>query len=96
MANSKPKIGTAIKKVAQVIGIEPCIGCEEREFSLNRLNHKRPIIKIDTKDKDNWNNPKTANKTDELYLKYFGLDNTLSENPKIIERMKQDLTKLFE
>ena len=96
-SNKKIKFGTAIKKVTQAIGIEPCENCEQREFQINRLNHKKPIIKVDEKDKDDWNNPTTT--TDlvpELYLKYFGLDNTASTNEKIKVKMIEDLNKLFE
>jgi len=55
-SNKKIKFGTAIKKVTQAIGIEPCENCEQREFQINRLNHKKPIIKVDEKDKADWNN----------------------------------------
>ena len=82
MAKNKIKFGTAIKKVTQAIGIEPCENCEQREFQINRLNHKKPIIKVDDKDKE--------------YLKYFGLDNTASTNEKIKVKMIEDLNKLFE
>ena len=96
MAKNKIKFGTAIKKVTQAIGIEPCENCEQREFQINRLNHKKPIIKVDEKDKDDWNNPTTADLVPELYLKYFGLDNTTSTNEKIKVKMIEDLNKLFE
>ena len=95
-SNKKIKFGTAIKKVTQAIGIEPCENCEQREFQINRLNHKKPIIKVDEKDKDDWNNPTTADLVPELYLKYFGLDNTASTNEKIKAKMIEDLNKLFE
>ena len=91
-SNKKIKFGTAIKKVTQAIGIEPCENCEQREFQINRLNHKKPIIKVDEKDKEDWNESNVA----ELYLKYFGLDNTASTNEKIKAKMIEDLNKLFE
>ena len=95
-SNKKIKFGTAIKKVTQAIGIEPCEDCEQREFQINRLNHKKPIIKIDEKDKEDWNSSEVNENVSELYLKYFGLDNTTSTNEKIKAKMIEDLNKLFE
>jgi len=95
-SNKKIKFGTAIKKVTQAIGIEPCEDCEQREFQINRLNHKKPIIKVDDKDKEDWNSSPSYDNIPELYLKYFGLDNTASTNEKIKAKMIEDLNKLFE
>jgi len=98
MAKNKIKFGSAIKKVTQAIGIEPCEDCEQREFQINRLNHKKPIIKVDDKDKEDWNN-KLSSKIEyvaPLYLKYFGLNNTDSTNQRILLKMIEDLNKLFE
>jgi len=95
-SNKKIKFGTAIKKVTQAIGIEPCENCEQREFQINRLNHKKPIIKVDEKDKEDWNSSEVNENVSELYLKYFGLDNTASTNEKIKVKMIEDLNKLFE
>ena len=95
-SNKKIKFGTAIKKVTQAIGIEPCENCEQREFQINRLNHKKPIIKVDEKDKEDWNSSEVNENVPELYLKYFGLDNTASTNEKIKAKMIEDLNKLFE
>ena len=95
-SNKKIKFGTAIKKVTQAIGIEPCENCEQREFQINRLNHKKPIIKVDEKDKEDWNSSEVNENVSELYLKYFGLDNTTSTNEKIKAKMIEDLNKLFE
>jgi len=95
-SNKKIKFGTAIKKVTQAIGIEPCEDCEQREFQINRLNHKKPIIKVDEKDKEDWNSSEVNENVSELYLKYFGLDNTASTNEKIKAKMIEDLNKLFE
>ena len=95
-SNKKIKFGTAIKKAAQAIGIEPCENCEQREFQINRLNHKKPIIKVDEKDKEDWNSSEVNENVSELYLKYFGLDNTTSTNEKIKAKMIEDLNKLFE
>jgi len=95
-SNKKIKFGTAIKKVTQAIGIEPCENCEQREFQINRLNHKKPIIKVDEKDKEDWNSSQVNENVSELYLKYFGLDNTASTNEKIKAKMIEDLNKLFE
>ena len=95
-SKKKIKFGTAIKKVTQAIGIEPCENCEQREFQINRLNHKKPIIKVDEKDKDDWNSSEVNENVSELYLKYFGLDNTASTNEKIKAKMIEDLNKLFE
>jgi len=97
MAKNKIKFGSAIKKVTQAIGIEPCENCEQREFQINRLNHKKPIIKVDEKDRENFKSDVVSTTyIAELYLKYFGLDNTKSSNERVIERMYQDLNKLFE
>ena len=95
-SNKKIKFGTAIKKVTQAIGIEPCENCEQREFQINRLNHKKSIIKVDEKDKEDWNSSEVNENVSELYLKYFGLDNTASTNEKIKAKMIEDLNKLFE
>jgi len=95
-SNKKIKFGTAIKKVTQAIGIEPCENCEQREFQINRLNHKKPIIKVDEKDKEDWNSSEVNENVSEIYLKYFGLDNTASTNEKIKAKMIEDLNKLFE
>ena len=95
-SKKKIKFGTAIKKVTQAIGIEPCENCEQREFQINRLNHKKPIIKVDDKDKEDWNSSPSYDNIPELYLKYFGLDNTASTNEKIKVKMIEDLNKLFE
>ena len=95
-SNKKIKFGTAIKKAAQAIGIEPCEDCEQREFQINRLNHKKPIIKVDEKDKEDWNSSQVNENVSELYLKYFGLDNTASTNQRILLKMIEDLNKLFE
>ena len=95
-SNKKIKFGTAIKKVTQAIGIEPCENCEQREFQINRLNHKKPIIKVDEKDKEDWNSSEVNENVSELYLKYFGLDNTASTNQRILLKMIEDLNKLFE
>ena len=95
-SNKKIKFGTAIKKVTQAIGIEPCENCEQREFQINRLNHKKPIIKVDEKDKEDWDGSEVNENVSELYLKYFGLDNTTSTNEKIKAKMIEDLNKLFE
>jgi hypothetical protein len=91
--SKKPKIGTAIKKATQAIGIEQCVKCEEREFFINKWTHKKPIRKVDPADKDFA--PSIPN-VQELYLKYFGLDNIGSENKRINEIMLADLNKLFE
>ena len=96
MAKNKIKFGTAIKKVTQAIRIEPCENCEQREFQINRLNHKKPIIKVDEQDKYDWNRSLSYENIPELYLKYFGLDNTASTNEKIKAKMIEDLNKLFE
>lgn len=97
MAKNKIKFGTAIKKVTQAIGIEPCENCEQREFQINRLNHKKPIIKVDETDKSEWNElTEVRENVAGLYLKYFGLDNTASTNEKIKAKMIEDLNKLFE
>ena len=95
-SKKKIKFGTAIKKVTQAIGIEPCENCEQREFQINRLNHKKPIIKVDEKDKEDWNSSEVNENISEIYLKYFGLDNTASTNEKIKAKMIEDLNKLFE
>jgi len=93
MSSKKPKLGTAIKKVTETIGIETCSSCEGRAFAMDRWTHKKPIRKVDVKDCEAFNSaePKIA----EIYLKYFGLDNTNSTNVKVIEVMTNDLNKLF-
>lgn len=90
--SKKPKIGTAIKKVTEALGIEQCVKCEERQFSLDKWTHKKPIAKIDEKDRNF--TPSIPN-VQELYLKYFGLDNRGSENKRINEIMLADLNKMF-
>ena len=93
--SKKPKLGTALKKVTESIGITPCAKCEDRAFTMDKWTHKKPICKVDCKDCNEWNNPTTANKTAELYLKYFGLDNTNSTNENVFKVMESNLNKLF-
>ena len=92
----KPKIGTAIKKAAEAIGIEQCAKCEERQFTIDRWTHKRPIAKVDEKDKEAYlKGDNSQSNISTLYLKYFGLDNSKSENENIYKAMVKDLDKLF-
>ena len=93
MRSKKPRIGTAIKKVTEAIGINPCVNCDTRAFQLDRWTHKKPICKIDVKDCEAFNSG-DANIYD-LYIKYFGLDNTNTKSEKVIEIMVKDLNKLF-
>mgnify|MGYP001357069584 CR=1 FL=1 len=89
MSAKKPKLGTVVKKVTAALGIEQCQNCENREFQMNRWTHKKPIAKLDPTDK------LTDENITELYLKYFGLDNTGTTNENVIRVMKSDLEKLF-
>ena len=93
MSSKKPKLGTAIKKVTEAIGISTCSNCEARAFQMDRWTHKKPIRKVDVKDCEEFNNA-DAN-IPALYLKYFALDNANSKNAKVHEIMQNDLNKLF-
>jgi hypothetical protein len=92
----KPKIGTAIKKVTESLGIEKCSNCEERQFTMDKWTHKKPICKIDCKDCEAYlKGDNSQSDISTLYIKYFGLDNTKSDNENIYKAMVKDLDKLF-
>jgi len=93
MRSKKPKLGTAIKKVTESIGIETCSSCNDRAFTMDRWTHKKPIRKVDVNDCLLWLDGKAS--VAELYLKYFGLDNTNTKSEKIMAIMVKDLNKLF-
>lgn len=93
MSSTKPKIGSAIKKVTEAIGITPCSSCNDRAFQMDRWTHKQPIRKVDKKDCLLYLDGKSS--IPELYLKYFGLDNTNTKSEKVKEIMISDLNKLF-
>jgi hypothetical protein len=94
--SKKPKIGTAIKKVTEALGIDQCVRCEERQFAMDKWNHKKPIIKVEDKDKEAYlKGDNSQSYISDLYLKYFGLDNTKSDNENIYKAMVKDLDKLF-
>ena len=91
--SKKPKLGTAIKKVTEAIGIETCSSCEGRAFTMDRWTHKKPICKVDVKDCEAFNS--SDPNIPALYLKYFGLDNTNTKSEKVMAIMVKDLNKLF-
>ena len=97
MSNKKPKLGTAIKKVTQAIGIETCSNCESRAFTMDRWTHKKPIRKVDVLDCESFNQDGLLplETLYSLYLKYFGLDNSNTTSSKVKEVMYKDLNKLF-
>ena len=96
MSKKPIKIGTAIKKATESLGIEQCSNCEERQFAMDRWTHKRPIAKVDEKDKEAYlKGDNLQSDISTLYLKYFGLDNTKSDNDNIYKAMVKDLDKLF-
>lgn len=99
MADNKRKkiqIGSSIKKITEAIGIKQCEGCEERQFAMDKWTHKKPIAKIEDKDKESYlKGDKLQSDVSALYLKYFGLDNTKSDNQNVLKRMIEDLDKLF-
>jgi hypothetical protein len=95
MSSKKPKLGTAIKKVTEAIGIETCLSCEGRAFAMDRWTHKKPIRKVDVLDCEMWNKERPISLTISLYLKYFGLDNTNTKSEKVMHVMESDLNKLF-
>ncbi len=93
MSSKKAKLGTALKKVTESIGITPCAKCEDRAFTMDRWTHKKPICKVDCNDCQTFNSA-DAN-IPALYLKYFGLDNTNTKSEKVKAIMVKDLNKLF-
>ena len=95
MSSKKPKLGTAIKKVTETVGIPTCSTCEARAFQMDRWTHRKPIRKIDVKDCEEWNNPDRLSNLEDLYIKYFGLDNTKTKSIRVLEIMQNDLNKLF-
>lgn len=96
MRSKKPKLGTAIKKVTEALGIEQCVNCEERQFTMDKWTHKKPIKKLDNNDKDAYlKGDNSKSDIDAFYLKYFGLDNAQSKNENIYKAMIKDLDKLF-
>lgn len=97
MSSKKPKLGTAIKKVAEAIGIETCSSCEGRAFTMDRWTHKKPIRKVDVIDCEAFNigGLLPLETLYSLYLKYFGLDNSKTTSSKVKDVMYSDLNKLF-
>lgn len=93
MSSKKPKIGTIVKEITEAVGITPCAKCEERQFTMDKWTHKKPICKVDCKDCEAFNSG-DAN-IPALYLKYFGLNNSNTTSQKVKETMIKDLTKLF-
>ena len=93
MASKKPKLGTIVKEITEAVGIKQCAKCEDRQFTMDKWTHKKPICKIDCKDCEAFNsdNPNIP----ALYLKYFGLDNTNTKSEKVMAIMVKDLNKLF-
>lgn len=55
--------------------------------------HKRPITKVEKKDVEAY--AKDKGKATELYLKYFGLDNSNNSSEQIQKAMIRDLDKLL-
>lgn len=56
-------------------------------------SHKRPIRKVEKKDVEAY--AKDKSKTTDLYLKYFGLDNSNNSSEQIQKAMIRDLDKLL-
>jgi hypothetical protein len=56
MAKRKKEIqglGDVIENITSAVGIEMCVGCNERKFTLNRLfNFKKPKSEMSQEDKD--------------------------------------------
>jgi hypothetical protein len=56
MAKRKKEIqglGDVIENITSAVGIETCVGCTERKFTLNRLfNFKKPKSEMSQSDKD--------------------------------------------
>jgi len=58
MAKKKKEIqglGDIIENITSAVGIETCVGCNERKFTLNRLfNFKKPKSEMTQNDKDSF------------------------------------------
>jgi hypothetical protein len=96
--SKKPKLGTIVKEITEAVGIKQCAKCEERQFTMDKWTHKRPICKIDCKDCEAFNSAEGFMSIDylcRLYYKYFGLDNSNTKSEKVTEAMYKDLNKLF-
>lgn len=63
------------------------------EKSVTDWSHKRPIAKVEKKDVEAY--AKDKSKVTELYLKYFGLDNSNNPSEQIQKAMIRDLDKLL-
>ena len=88
-------LGDVVADITKAVGVEPCEGCKERQFMLNRLFPFKRVNKEMTNDHkiefDNFMQLKGQRVLDgktttidakevqflnELYLEYFGLDNS--------------------
>jgi hypothetical protein len=117
MAKSRKKprgLGDVVKAVTDTLGIEQCDGCQERQFTLNRLfPFKRVIKEMTDTDKEAFSEfmQSKGNRVVEgkvttidaddvrflydLYLNYFGLDNSGCKNCSNIHKtVINDLLKL--
>ncbi len=120
MAKRKTKkeiqgLGDVIAAVTSAVGIEPCLDCKERQFTLNRLfnfktvkSEMTPIDKehfalfLDSKGQRVIDGKRTElifediDFLNELYLYYFGLDNSNCPScSKVHEQVIKDLFKLY-
>jgi len=120
MAKRKTKkeiqgLGDVVAAVTSAIGIEPCDGCKDRQFALNRLfNFKTVKSEMIQTDKDQFAifmhlkgqrvidgkrtelNFEDIDFLNNLYLYYFGLDNSNCPNcSKVHEQVIKDLFKLY-
>lgn len=107
-------LGDVVADITKAVGVEPCEGCKERQFTLNRLFPFKRVNKEMTKEHkeefalfmqtkgDRVIEGKTttldANEVrflNELYLEYFGLDNSNCPNCSGIHKtIIKDLFKL--
>jgi hypothetical protein len=107
-------LGDVVKAVTDTLGIEQCEGCQERQFTLNRLfPFKRVTKEMTDSDKQTFNEfmQRKGNRViegkvttieaddvrllNDLYLTYFGLDNSGCPNCSNIHKtVINDLLKL--
>lgn len=107
-------LGDVVADITKSVGVEPCEGCKERQFTLNRLFPFKQVSKEMTQEhkesfalfmqskgnrviegKTTTLDAKEVQFLNELYLEYFGLDNSNCPNCSGIHKtIIKDLFKL--
>lgn len=89
MAKRKKEIqglGDVIENITSAVGIETCVGCTERKFTLNRLfNFKKPKSEMSQSDKDTFNS----------FLETIGYDVINGSRSKLDNEQVEFLNELY-